>query len=187
MNRFIYICFITTVVLCLTSCGYRLIKENEQSVLNSWAEVETNLHRRADLIPELIEFVNNYAPDERDILKNVISARAKTAMIQFTAKDLSDAGAMKAFSDLQNDLSFRLSKLKNSVERYPALKANENYIKVMNRIEGTENRMAVSCVHYNKAVEKFNQSIRTFPNNMTNKFFLNISVKEQLILQSSRK
>lgn len=182
MNRFIYVFFISAVILCLTSCGYSLIKKNEQAVLKTWSEVETNLHRRADLIPELIEFVNNYAPDESGLLNNVIKARAETALIQFTSKDLSDPGAMKAFAEVQNNLSLLLSKLKHSVERYPDLKANQNYLKVMNRIEGTENRITVSCIQYNKTVETFNQSIRKFPYNVTNKLFLHISMKEQLRL-----
>lgn len=187
MNRFIHIAVIAAVVFCISSCGYGLIKKNEQVVLKAWAEVETNLHRRADLIPDLIGFVNNYAPNESEILKDVINARAKTALIQFSAKDLSDSKAMAAFSEVQNDLSSVLSKLKNVVERYPNLKANQNFLEVWNRIEGTENRMAVSCRQYNKAVETFNQSIRKFPNNVTNKLFLQIGGKEQLKIQPQLK
>lgn len=187
MNRFIYFFFISAVILCLNSCGYSKIKKNEQDVLNTWAVVETNLHRRADLIPDLIEFVNNYAPEESGFLKNIIKARAETALIQFTAKDLSDQVVMKAFTGVQNNLSHLLSKLEYIVERHPDLQANQNYIEVINRIEETENRMAVSCNQYNKAVEVFNQSIQKFPNNIANNLFLHITKKEQLRLQQASK
>lgn len=183
MNRFLLNTFITVMFLSLTSCGYSLIKNYEQDVLKTWTDVETNLHKRADLVPELIEFVNNYAPDESDILKNVIKTRAKTAMIQFTANDLSNPLAMNAFAQVQNDLTFFLTKLKNTVDRYPALKADQNFFKVMKKIEDTESRMAISCSQYNNAVEIFNQSIGKFPNNVTNKLFLQIRFKEKLKLQ----
>jgi LemA protein len=147
-------------------------------VFAAWADVEATYQRRADLIPNLVETVKAYASHEKDTLLAVTAARASVGKTQINAKDLGDPAAMQKFQQAQGALSGALSKLLVVVERYPDLKANQNFLDLQHQLEGTENRISVARQRYNKSVQTFNSSIRTFPNNLTNNFLLNLERKE---------
>ncbi len=164
--------------LFLTSCGYNTIQKNEEAVFAAWGDVEATYQRRADLIPNLVSTVKAYAAHEKETLMAVTNARAKVGQTQISADKLGDPAAMQQFQQAQGALSGALSRLLVVVERYPDLKASENFRDLQHQLEGTENRINVSRQRYNAAVKTFNTSIRTFPNNLTNKFMLHLERKE---------
>ena len=144
----------------------------------AWGDVEANLQRRADLIPNLVETVKGYAAHERETLEAVINARAKATSVTVAPGELGDASAMQRLQAAQGELSSALARLMVVVERYPNLKANQNFLDLQNQLEGTENRINVARQRYNQAVESFNYSIRKFPNSLTNNFLLHLQRKE---------
>jgi LemA protein len=162
----------------LSGCGYNQIQQNEEGVIAAWADVEATYQRRADLIPNLVETVKAYAAHEQETLQAVTEARASVGRTQLSSGDLADPAALEKFQQAQGALSGALSRLLVVVERYPDLKANQNFIDLQHQLEGTENRINVARQRYNKAVQTFNSSIRTFPNNLTNKFLLKLERKE---------
>ncbi len=164
--------------LFLSSCGYNTIQKNEEVVIAAWGDVEATYQRRADLIPNLVETVKAYASHEKDTLTEVTNARAKVGEMNFSADKLGDPAAMQLFQAAQGKLSGALSRLLVVAERYPDLKASQNFRDLQHQLEGTENRINVSRQRFNKAVQVFNTSIRTFPNNLTNKFMLHLERKE---------
>lgn len=133
--------------------AYNALVKIDEDVNNSWAQVQTQLQRRYDLIPNLVETVKGYASHEREVLTEVTRARASVG----GAKTPDEA--MKA----NNDLSNALSRLLVVVENYPQLKANENFIKLQDELSGTENRIAVERRRYNDSVRIYNQKLRSFP------------------------
>jgi len=135
---------------------YNGIIRSEQEVMNSWAEVENHLKRRADLIPNYVNTVKGFAAQERDVLIGVTEARSK----------VSGAGNMEERMDAENQLTGALSRLMVVVEKYPELKSNENFIRLQDELAGTENRIAVARMRYNERVKMFNQFIKIFPNNI---------------------
>jgi len=155
-------------IILISGCGYNTMQRNEETVLSAWGDVESNLQRRADLIPNLVETVKGYAAHEKETLEAVIEARSKATSVQLSTEDLSSAEAMGRLSQMQGGLSSALARLMVVVERYPDLKANQNFLDLQNQLEGTENRINVARQRYNKAVELFNFSIRKFPNSLTN-------------------
>jgi len=165
-------------LVLISGCGYNSMQRNEENVFKAWGDVESNLQRRADLIPNLVETVKGYASHERETLEAVIEARSKATSVQLSTKDLSSAEAMGRLSQMQGGLSSALARLMVVVERYPDLKANQNFLDLQNQLEGTENRINVARQRYNQAVEKFNFSIRKFPNSLTNSLLLNLERKE---------
>lgn len=170
----------TLCVICVffLSCGYNTMQRNEEAVLKAWGDVEANLQRRADLIPNLVEVVKGYAAQEKETLTAVIEARAKATSVNVSASDLSSAEAMQRLSGAQGALSSALSRLMVVVERYPDLKSNQNFLDLQNQLEGTENRINVARQRYNQAAETFNFSIRKFPNSLTNSLLLHLERKE---------
>lgn len=162
----------------LSGCGYNTIQQNEEAVFAAWADVEATYQRRMDLIPNLVETVKAYAAHEKETLTAVISARAKVSQVSLSPEQLGQAGGMAQFQQAQGELSSALSRLLVVAERYPDLKANQNFLDLQHQLEGTENRINVARQRYNKAVQTFNSSIRTFPNNLTNKFLLQLERKE---------
>ncbi len=170
------------ILLCttlfLSSCGYNSIQKNEEAVFSAWGDVEATYQRRADLIPNLVSTVKAYATHEKETLMAVTSARAKVGQTQISADKLGDPAAMQQFQQAQGALSGALSRLLVVVERYPDLKASENFRDLQHQLEGTENRINVARQRYNSAVKTFNTSIRTFPNNLTNNFLLHLERKE---------
>jgi LemA protein len=162
----------------LSGCGYNRIQQNEEAVIAAWADVEATYQRRADLIPNLVETVKAYASHERETLQAVTEARARVGQVSISAEDLNDPAALQKFQAAQGELSGALSRLLVVAERYPDLKANQNFRDLQHQLEGTENRINVARQRYNQSVQVFNSSIRTFPNNLTNKFLLHLERKE---------
>ena len=171
-------------VMLLYGCGYNSMQAMEENVFKSWGDVESNLQRRSDLIPNLVETVKGYAGHEKETLQAVIEARAKATSVQLSTKDLGNAQAMQQMLDAQGGLSSALSRLMVVVERYPDLKANQNFLDLQNQLEGTENRINVARQRYNAAVQTFNTAIRKFPNSLTNSLLLHLDRKEYFKAES---
>jgi LemA protein len=144
---------------------YNTFVQTEETVNGQWAEVETQYQRRADLIPNLVNTVKGYADFEQETLTGVIEARAKATSITLQADDLTPENIAR-FQDAQDQLSGSLSRLLVAVERYPDLKANQNFLELQAQLEGTENRIAVARRNFNQSVQGFNSNLRTFPNNI---------------------
>ncbi len=178
MSRFLYFTLLLLFSVSLTSCGYNTLQVKEEAVFKAWADIESSLQRRADLIPNLVEAVKGYAKHEQETLEKVIAARSKATSVQLSPGDLSNPVAMQQLQAAQGGLTSALSKLLLVVERYPDLKANQNFLDLQNQLEGTENRINVARQRYNAAVGDFNGSIRKFPANLTNNFILNLERKE---------
>ena len=169
---------INLCLILLGGCGYNSMQRDEEAVFKTWGDVESNLQRRADLIPNLVEVVKGYAAHEKETLQAVIEARAKATSVKISPADLGNAEAMNRMLQAQGQLSSALSRLMVVVERYPNLKANQNFLDLQNQLEGTENRINVARQRYNEAVRVFNFSIRKFPNSLTNNFLLHLDRKE---------
>jgi LemA protein len=165
-------------IIPISSCGYNIMQANEEAVFASWGDVEASYQRRADLIPNLVNTVKAYAKHEKDTLTEVTEARAKVGSVQLSKDMLASPQAFKQFQDAQGGLSSALSRLMVVVEKYPDLKANQNFTDLQHQLEGTENRINVARTRYNAAVQTFNTSIRTFPNSLTNSIFLKLERKE---------
>jgi len=178
MKRAFQVVYIFFIGLMLSGCGYNMLQQDEEGVFKAWADVESNLQRRADLIPNLVQTVKGYAAHEKDTLQRVVEARAKATQVHITAKDLGDPALMGRLAQAQGELSSALSRLLVTVERYPDLKANQNFLDLQNQLEGTENRINVARQRYNQAVERFNAAIRKFPYNLTNSMLLHLQRKE---------
>jgi LemA protein len=161
-----------------TGCGYNSLQMKEEAVFKAWADIESTLQRRADLIPNLVATVKGYAGHEQETLQKVVEARAKASSIQLSSADLSNPEAMRQLQAAQGELSSALSRLMVVVERYPDLKANQSFLDLQNQLEGTENRINVARQRYNEAVELFNGSIRRFPESLTNNILLHLEKKE---------
>ena len=177
-KRFMIWLIFSLFLLSLAGCGYNTIQTNEEAVKAAWGDVEASYQRRNDLIPNLVEVVKAYAKHERETLTAVTEARAKVGSIQMNKNLLDDPNAFSQFQSAQSAMSSALSRLMVVVERYPDLKANQNFQDLQHQLEGTENRINVARTRYNKAVEVFNGSIRVFPNNLTNNFLLGLKLKE---------
>ncbi|MCK4661569.1 MAG: LemA family protein [Bacteroidales bacterium] len=137
----------------------------EESVTKTWADVENQYQRRADLIPNLVNTVKGYASHEKETLTQVIEARAKATSIKIDPKNL-NAATMQQFQQAQSGLSSALSKLMVVVERYPDLKANQNFLELQAQLEGTENRISVERRKFNEAARGYNTYIKQFPRNI---------------------
>ncbi|PIV19742.1 MAG: hypothetical protein COZ69_14235 [Deltaproteobacteria bacterium CG_4_8_14_3_um_filter_45_9] len=166
------------ILTALSGCGYNTMQKNEEAVKAAWGDVEAAYQRRNDLIPNLVEVVKAYAKHERETLTAVTEARAKVGAMQVPKNIIDNPKAFSQFQEAQAGMSSALSRLMVVVERYPDLKANQNFLDLQHQLEGTENRINVARTRYNKAVEVFNTSIRVFPNNLTNNFLLHLSLKE---------
>lgn len=161
--RFSYALLAPVAVISLSGCGINSVPAAEETVKAKWADVQNQYQRRADLVPNLVAVVKGYAKQEQDTLTQVTEARAKATSVQVSANDLQDPQKMAAFQAAQNELGQSLGRLLVSVEAYPDLKSNENFLALQSQLEGTENRIAVSRRDYNEAVRDYNTRIRTFP------------------------
>ncbi|MCK7468424.1 MAG: LemA family protein [Desulfosudis oleivorans] len=135
--------------------NYNRFVQMDVGIKAAWSQVENQLQRRYDLIPNLVETVKGYAKQEKDVLVEVTNARSKVG----------GAGTVPDKIAANNELSGALSRLMVVVERYPDLKSNQNFLKLQDELAGTENRIAVERMRYNDAVKIYNQAIRTFPAN----------------------
>ena len=135
----------------------------EQGVNEKWAQVQNVYQRRADLIPNLVETVKGFAAQEKTVLEAVTQARASAGSIKATPELLNDPANFKRFQDAQNQLGGALSRLLVTVERYPELKSNQNFLALQSQIEGTENRITVERMRFNEAVRDYNTRIKLMP------------------------
>lgn len=138
----------------------------EETVNQAWAQVENQYQRRSDLIPNLVNVVKGAADFEQQTLTDVVEARSKASSIQVNAGDLNDPQKLQQFQQAQAQLSGALSRLLVTVERYPELKANQNFRDLQVQLEGTENRISTERKRFNDAVQDYNTSIRRFPGNL---------------------
>ncbi len=147
----------------LAGCGVNNIPTYEEQAKAAWSQVQNQYQRRADLIPNLVETVKGAANFERETLQAVIEARSKVAQTTVPPNVLTNPEAFKTYEQNQAALTSALSRLLVVVERYPDLKANQNYLSLQSQLEGTENRIAVARRDYIEAVRKYNTELRTFP------------------------
>ena len=144
-----------------SGCSYNRFVSEEESVKAQWAQVENQLQRRNDLIPNLVETVKGFAQQERDVLQAIADSRAKLAGAQTPEQRIQAA----------NEQSAALARLLVIVENYPQLKSNETFARLMDELAGTENRIAVERMRYNERVQQYNTSRRQFPANITASVF----------------
>lgn len=144
---------------------YNTMVGRGEAISSQWSNVENQYQRRADLIPNLVNTVKGYAEHEQATLTQVVEARAKATQAQVNFDNL-DAQSMQRFNEAQGELSSALSRLMVSVERYPDLKANENFRDLQAQLEGTENRIATERRKFNEDVKSYNAYIRFFPQNI---------------------
>lgn len=169
-----------------SSCGYNKIQGLDEEVKASWSEIQNQFQRRYDLIPNLVNTVKGYAKHEQSTLLAVTEARAKVGQMNIGKDVLADAGKFKQFQQVQGELSSALSRLMVVVEKYPDLKANENFRDLQAQLEGTENRIAVARMRYIESVKEYNKSVRYFPTNLTAKFLLHMDVKPNFELEDQK-
>ncbi len=143
---------------------YNNMVVKQEATAGQWANVETSYQRRADLIPNLVNTVKGYAEFEQETLTKVIEARSKATSIQVDANNI-DPAQLQKFQQAQSQLSGALSRLLVTVERYPNLKANQNFLELQSQLEGTENRISVERRKFNEVVRDFNTYIKQFPRN----------------------
>ena len=147
----------------LAGCGVNDIPTYDEAVKATWAQVDNQYKRRADLIPNLVEVVKGYAAQEKETLTAVVEARSKATQTQLPPDLLSNPEAFQRFENAQGALTQALSRLLVVVERYPDLKSNQNFLTLQAQLEGTENRIAVARRDYIQAVQVYNTELRTFP------------------------
>lgn len=165
-NRTLLIVVAIVVVFILWGVSiFNGLVSKEESVDAQWANVETSYQRRADLIPNLVSTVKGYADFEQETLTAVIEARAKATSISIDPSNITPA-ALGQFQAAQNELSSALSRLLVTVERYPELKANQNFLELQAQLEGTENRISVERRKFNERAKDFNATIRRIPKNI---------------------
>jgi len=146
--------------------SYNNMVSLDQAVIQSWAQVENQYQRRADLIPNLVNTVKGYADFEKEVLTKVTEARARVSQFNVTPEVLNDPQAFAKFQSLQGELSGALSRLLVTVENYPQLKANENFLQLQAQLEGTENRISVERKKFNEVIQSYNTTIKRFPASM---------------------
>ncbi len=160
---------ITLVVACVIAVwcvtGYNGLVSMDEGVQNKWADVETQYQRRADLIPNLVNTVKGYAAHEKETLEGVVKARSEATSVKIDAENMT-AEQMAQYQKAQNGVSSALSKLLLVVEKYPDLKANQNFLELQSQLEGTENRITVARRDFNGAAKEYNTAIRKFPKNI---------------------
>ncbi|WP_295797736.1 LemA family protein [uncultured Microbulbifer sp.] len=154
---------LSLLAMTLAGCGINNIPTYDENVKAAWAQVQNQYQRRADLIPNLVKTVKAYAAHEQETLQAVTEARAKVNSMQVNADMINDPAKLQQFEAAQAQLSSALSRLMVVVERYPDLKANQNFLALQSQLEGTENRISVARRDYIAAVERYNREIRTFP------------------------
>jgi LemA protein len=166
MSKTTLIVIVVLAIFGMYGCStYNGLVSKDETVNNAWANVQSAYQRRADLIPNLVNTVKGAADFEKSTLTAVIEARSKATSIQLKPDDLTPEN-MQKFQAAQDQLSGTLSRLLVSVEQYPQLKANQNFLELQAQLEGTENRIKVERDRFNEVVKEYNQSARTFPSNI---------------------
>jgi len=157
--------------LFLAGCGYNSLQTQDEQVKSAWSEVINQYQRRADLIPNLVNTVKGYAAEEQQVLLGVTEARAKVGAIQATPELVNDPAALAKFQAAQGALTSALSRLIAVTENYPQLKSDQNFRDLQAQLEGTENRITVARNRYIQAVQNYNITVRSFPQNLTASMF----------------
>ncbi len=157
--------------LALSGCGYNDMATGDQGVKASWAEVVNQYQRRADLVPNLVNTVKGYAAQEKDVLEAVTNARSSATAIKATPELINDPVAFKKFIDAQSQLQGSLSRLLAVSENYPQLKSDALFRDLTAQLEGTENRITVARKRYIDTIKSFNDTVVSFPTNLTAKVF----------------
>lgn len=160
---------VVIVVIILAYSGfkgtYNTLVQKDEAVSAQWANVETQYQRRLDLIPNLVNTVKGFAQQEKEVLTGVTEARSKASSIQIDPSNMT-AADMQKFQAAQGQLNSALSRLLVTVERYPDLKSNQNFLELQAQLEGTENRISVERRRFNESVKEYNTYVRSFPNNI---------------------
>ena len=177
-KRYLFMISGLVVFSLLAGCGYNSLQALDEDVKAAWSEVQNQYQRRADLVPNLVATVKGAAKFEQETLNQVIEARSKATAVKIDAKDLSNPEIFKRFEAAQRELSSALSRLLIVVERYPQLKATQNFRDFQAQLEGTENRIAVARKRYIERVAEYNKGVRFFPTNLTAKYLLGLELRE---------
>jgi LemA protein len=183
MRKLLMSLVLVTVSINLAGCGYNKLQNQDEAVKAAWSEVVNQYQRRADLIPNLVATVKGFAAQEERVLVGVTEARAKATSIQLTPELLNNPEAFAKFQESQNQLTAALKTLLTTVEAYPELKSNENFRDLQAQLEGTENRIAVARNRYIDTVKTYNVTVRSFPTNLTAKWF-DFDVKPNFTVQN---
>lgn len=167
----LFITFGIGLVIAL-SCvlGYNTLVSMDEGVQGKWADVETQYQRRADLIPNLVNTVKGYAAHEKETLAAVVQARSEATSVKIDPTNMS-AEQLAQYQQAQNGVTSALGKLLVVVEKYPDLKANQNFMELQAQLEGTENRITVARRNFNDAARIYNTAIRRFPKNILANIF----------------
>lgn len=170
MRKFKNVLLVIISLTFLSSCGYNKMVGMQEGVDAQWAQVENVYQRRADLIPNLVATVKGYATHEQETLQGVVEARAKATGVNLNPDQLTPENLQK-FQQAQSGLSSALSRLMVVVEKYPDLKANQNFLQLQAQIEGSENRISVERRKFNDAARAYNTYIKQFPRNFYSNSF----------------
>jgi LemA protein len=165
-NSTAIILIVLALILFVGGCNtYNGLVTQDQNVNETWAKVQSAYQRRADLIPNLVNTVRGYADFERGTLTDVVNARARATSINVDPTNLTPE-SLQQFQEAQGGLSSALGRLLVTVERYPELKANQNFLELQSQLEGTENRIKVARDEFNAAVKSYNVKVKRFPTNL---------------------
>ena len=160
---------ITIVVIAIIALwgisSYNGLVSMDENVQNKWSTVETSYQRRSDLIPNLVSTVKGYATHERQTLESVMKARSEATQVKIDPSNCTPE-QLAAYQKAQGNVTSALGKLLMVTERYPDLKANENFLELQSQLEGTENRISVARKDFNDAAKDYNKAIRRFPRNI---------------------
>ncbi len=171
MKKFLIIlAIIVGVILLWGWSAYNGLVSKQEAMTKAWGQVENVYQRRADLVPNLVAVVKNYAEYEQGTILAVTEARAKAAATTVNTENF-DENEMKAFDAAQEELGKSMNRLLVSIENYPDLKASENYLTLQAQLEGCENRILTERERFNEAAKVYNQSLRRFPTNLLAKMF----------------
>jgi LemA protein len=163
MRNVTFVAVAVMAAVGLSGCSYNRFVGQEEAIKTQWAQVENQLQRRNDLIPNLVETVKGYAQQERDVFGQIADARSKLSGAQSAAPGVPTEQKIQA----ANQQSAALARLLVIVENYPQLRSNETFNRLMDELTGTENRIAVERMRYNERVQEYNVSRRKFPSNVT--------------------
>ena len=170
MKKWIFIFLAFIGLTSLSSCSYNSLVDLDEGVSQSWANVEAAYQRRAELIDNLVNTVKGAADFERSTLEAVINARAKATSIEIDPSNITPE-QFAQFQEAQSEVSSALSRLLVTVERYPELKANENFLKLQDELVSTENQILTARTRFNETVQGYNGKVRRFPSNITANIF----------------
>ncbi len=161
MRKALQAAALAILAVTLSGCSYNRFTTEEEAIKGSWGEVQNQIQRRNDLIPNLVESVKGYASHEEGVFKEIADARSKLLAAKSPEETIAAA----------NQQSSALGRLLAVVENYPNLKANEQFNRLMDELAGTENRLGVARMRYNERIQQYNTTRRKFPSNVTAKVF----------------